>query len=55
MNPKKIVLTIVFVSFLLTGVAFLNGCSTIGVSFDTEYGRFSYTLPELPKPEGTKK
>lgn len=33
-------------------LALVSGCSTIGISIDTEYGKFSYILPE---PKGTKK
>jgi len=34
-------------------VALLSGCSTLGISLSTDYGQFSYTLPE-PKPTSSK-
>lgn len=30
----------------------IQGCATFGVSFETDYGKFTY---ELPEPKGTKK
>lgn len=30
----------------------LQGCATLGISFDTDFGKFTY---ELPEPKGTKK
>jgi hypothetical protein len=36
---------------VLLGSSFLTGCSTLGISFETEYGSFTY---ELPQPKGTK-
>jgi hypothetical protein len=32
----------------------LTGCKTLRVGFTTDYGTFSYELPELPKPTTTK-
>jgi hypothetical protein len=50
MKPKKF--RMILISFVLLGMAFITGCSTLGVSLQTEYGKFTY---ELPEPKGTKK
>jgi len=50
MSKKIASIIIIFFSILL--VAFLTSCTTLGISFETEYGRFTY---ELPEPKGTKK
>ena len=52
MKPKKIALRMILISFGFLALTFLTGCTTLGVSFQTEYGRFTY---ELPEPNGTKK
>lgn len=52
MNPKQIALGLIIISLAFLAMAFLTGCSTLGVSFETQYGRFTY---ELPEPKGTKK
>jgi hypothetical protein len=52
MNPKKIVLLLILMSFACLGMAFLTSCTTLGISFETDYGSFSYQLPE---PKGTQK
>jgi hypothetical protein len=52
MNPKKIAMLLILVSFTFLGMAFLTGCETLGISLETQYGRFTY---ELPEPKGTKK
>ena len=52
MKPEKIALGMILISFAFLAMAFLTGCTTLGVSFKTEYGRFTY---ELPEPKGTKK
>lgn len=52
MNAKQIALGMILISFAFLAMAFLTGCSTLGVSFETQYGRFTY---ELPEPKGTKK
>jgi hypothetical protein len=52
MNPKQIALGLILISLAFFAMAFLTGCSTLGVSFETQYGRFTY---ELPEPKGTKK
>lgn len=60
MKPKQIVFGLVIIIIALLGMAFLSGCSnsaqSLGFSIETQYGRFTYTLPqELPEPKGTKK
>jgi hypothetical protein len=52
MNAKKIALGMILISFALLTMAFLNGCETLGISLQTDYGRITY---ELPEPKGTKK
>lgn len=52
MNAKKIALGMILMSFAFLGMAFLTGCSTLGISLQTDYGRLTY---ELPEPKGTKK
>lgn len=37
---------------ILTMALALQGCTTLGISFETEFGKISYQLPE---PKGTKK
>jgi hypothetical protein len=52
MKPEKIALSMILVSFAFLALAFLTGCTTLGVSLETDYGRLTY---ELPEPKGTKK
>ena len=52
MNAKQIALGMVLISFAFLAMAFLTGCSTLGISLQTDYGRLTY---ELPEPQGTKK
>ena len=52
MNPKKIAMLLIFISFVFLGMALLTSCTTLGISLETQYGRFTY---ELPEPTGTKK
>ena len=52
MNAKQIALGIIVISFAFLALAFLTGCTTLGISLETQYGRFTY---ELPEPTGTKK
>jgi hypothetical protein len=52
MKPEKIALGMILVSFGFLALAFLIGCTTLGVSLETDYGRLTY---ELPEPKGTKK
>jgi hypothetical protein len=48
MSPAKIAASALILGWLLIASAFLTGCETLGISFETDYGRFSYTLPEIP-------
>jgi len=48
MTPAKIAATALVIGWLLIASAFLTGCETLGLSLETDYGRFSYTLPEIP-------
>ena len=43
--------TIKCLTLIIASIA-LSGCATLGISFETDYGRFTY---ELPEPKGTKK
>jgi hypothetical protein len=52
MKPQKIALGLILISFAFLALAFLTGCTTLGVSLETQYGSFTY---ELPEPKGTKK
>lgn len=52
MNPKKIALGMIILSFVFLGMSFLTSCTTLGISLETDYGRLTY---ELPEPKGTKK
>jgi hypothetical protein len=52
MSPKKIALFLILISFVFLGMALLTSCTTLGISLETQYGRFTY---ELPEPTGTKK
>jgi hypothetical protein len=52
MNAKQISLGLVIISFAFLAMAFLTGCTTLGISLQTDYGRLTY---ELPEPKGTKK
>jgi|688.fasta_scaffold57540_2 hypothetical protein len=52
MNAKQIALGIIVISFAFLALALLTGCTTLGISLETQYGRFTY---ELPEPIGTKK
>jgi hypothetical protein len=52
MSAKQMALGLILISFAFLALAFLTGCATLGVSLETQYGRFTY---ELPKPTGTKK
>ena len=51
MNPPRIALFIFVLAFLFLGIALLTGCSAlgpVGVSFESDWGRFTYQLPEIP-------
>jgi hypothetical protein len=52
MNAKQIALGMILISFAFLAMAFLTGCETLGISLQTDYGMFTY---ELPQPKGTKK
>ncbi len=52
MKPQKMALGLILISFAFLALAFLTGCTTLGISLETQYGRFTY---ELPEPIGTKK
>lgn len=52
MKPKTIALGLILISFAFLALAFLTSCTTLGISLETQYGRFTY---ELPEPTGTKK
>jgi hypothetical protein len=47
-SPAQIATTGLLIGYIFLTISFLSGCSTLGISFETDYGRFSYTLPELP-------
>jgi hypothetical protein len=46
--PAKFAAAMILAAFLFLALALLTGCSTFGVSFETDYGRFTYQLPEMP-------
>lgn len=51
MNAPRIALFIFVLAFLFLGLAFLTGCSAlgpVGISFETDWGRFTYQVPEMP-------
>jgi hypothetical protein len=52
MKPEKIAFGMIVISFVFLALAFFTGCTTLGVSLETDYGRLTY---ELPEPKGTKK
>jgi len=52
--PAQIVTGLLVTAFSVGALLLLGGCSTLGVSLQTEYGKFSYALPELPKPNSSK-
>jgi hypothetical protein len=52
MKAKQIALGIIVISFAFLALALLTSCTTLGISLETQYGRFTY---ELPEPIGTKK
>ena len=54
MNPKTVALLIVLFAF--AAAMLLTACSTLGLSSESEYGRFTYELPyELPTTGRTLK
>ena len=51
MKPQKIAAIALLLGWLFIASAFLTGCSSFGpmtFSLESDYGRFSYQLPELP-------
>jgi hypothetical protein len=52
MNSKKTAFIIILIFFSILSITFLTGCATLGISLETDYGSFTY---ELPEPKGTKK
>jgi hypothetical protein len=52
MKPQKIALGLILISIAFLAMAFLTGCTTLGISLQTDYGILTY---ELPEPKGTKK
>jgi hypothetical protein len=59
MNFKTLITGFAICIFGCLIMMFLTSCSaaqSLGFSIETQYGRFTYTLPqELPEPIGTKK
>ena len=47
-HPAQIVTGLFAAAFAVGALLLLGGCSTLGISLQTDYGQFSYTLPELP-------
>ena len=47
-TPAKVSATALLLGYIFLAISFLTGCSTLGVSLETDYGRFSYQLPEIP-------
>jgi hypothetical protein len=53
-HPAQIATGLLATAFAVGALLLLGGCSTLGVSLQTDYGQFSYTLPEMPKPTSSK-
>lgn len=47
-TPAKVSATALLIGYIFLTISFLTGCSTLGISFETDYGRFTYQLPEVP-------
>lgn len=47
-SRAQVAATGLLIGYIFLTISFLSGCSTLGVSLETDYGRFSYTLPEIP-------
>jgi hypothetical protein len=47
-TPAKLAATGLLIGYIFVTISFLTGCSTLGVSLETDYGRFTYQLPEIP-------
>lgn len=48
MTPARVAASFLLLGWLFIACAFLTGCETLGVSLETDYGRFTYQLPEVP-------
>lgn len=51
MNAPRLALFLLLLAFLFLGLSLLTGCSAlgpVGISFETDFGRFSYQIPEVP-------
>jgi hypothetical protein len=48
MTPARVAAIALILGWVFIACAFLAGCETLGVSLETDYGRFSYQLPEIP-------
>lgn len=48
MTPARVAALFLLVGWLLLTATALTGCSTLGISFETDYGKFTYQLPEVP-------
>lgn len=51
MNAPRTALFLFLLAFLFLGLALLTGCSAlgpVGISFETDWGRFTYQVPEIP-------
>jgi hypothetical protein len=53
-HPAQLVTCLLAAAFAVVALLLLGGCSTLGISLQTDYGQFSYTLPEMPKPTSSK-
>jgi hypothetical protein len=47
-QPAQVAATGLLIGYIFLTISLLSGCSTLGISLETDYGRFSYTLPEIP-------
>jgi hypothetical protein len=47
MSPAKIAASALLLGWVLIASAFLTGCETLGVSLETDYGKFTYEIPAL--------
>jgi len=50
-NPAKFAAAMIIAAFLFLALALLTGCSSFGpltFSLESDYGRFTYQLPEMP-------
>jgi hypothetical protein len=47
-GPAKVSAMALLIGYIFVTISFLTGCTTLGVSLETDYGRFTYQLPEIP-------